>query len=670
MDSPASVPRSDASAPATLHSRLEAMAGRFAQALRREQLRLTESFPSLEAIGALVVTASGRRLEPARLTRHPGQPRLVKIGLSGDIVPPESVLAETSARLRGQRSKNDLASKVRRYLLASDRYKLARITGFAGSRLRAKRAPAFGAAAAGSDKSWALVPGVNFWQGDDGLWRCTDHGAVYEELLTSHAVRYPSQVGTDLYTNSCAAALFRFMSERGGDPSWREALWASATYFTGLRQHPRQRLESDHREFDYGPLRLALGAEAAAPSSGWTNYDPVNVYGLRYFNDALSGDASRRRLSLGVLERNQRRDGLLSDNFAGNAVASADLTYHQYCLAMLCLGNALVGDLRTDRIIEKALACSLDALLETGEATYYGRGANNLYHLASLACALCYGAARLGLDTTDALARVITRLEAFQDESGFWPTAMNRADPAEMIGWHGSNSQYGALSAFLLCQGAALLAGLETAPSKPPPSLATLRTPGQLVLRGHGLELALSAGGGPIPWSQGLHESGYAGLSALVAGGRNLLLTNDLLTLWGEAPLLVADIQDQTPLDRRRLVREADGTASLMISGPRLRGRFRYALEPEGFTVSALTSSVACHALALVGRCELAAHGADSVTVVSDAGFSLTVRVAGGVSAVLTPVAVNPQGPGTLLRLTASGRAADFHYRVTPTAGV
>ena len=353
----------------TAAARLTAMAGRFAEALRAEQLRLPDAFASLEAIGPLTVTASGRRLEPARLTRHPGEPRLVKIGLSGDLAPDQAVLTETRARLQGQRAKNDLPSKIKRYLLAPDRHKLARIAGYLGSKLRARRAPPFGAPVAGGDKGWALVPGVNFWQGDDGLWRCTDHGAIYEALLTSHAVRYTSQGSTDLYTNSCAAALFRIMGDRGGDqaPAWREALWAGAAYFSGLRQHPRQRLESDHREFDYGPLRLALGAEAAAPSAGWTNYDPVNVYGLRYFNDALAGDASRRGLILGVLERNQRRDGLLADNFAGNAVVSADLTYHQYALAMLCLGNARVNDPRADRISEKALACSLAQLLATGE---------------------------------------------------------------------------------------------------------------------------------------------------------------------------------------------------------------------------------------------------------------------------------------------------------------
>ncbi|MEI6559673.1 MAG: hypothetical protein WCO00_14820 [Rhodospirillaceae bacterium] len=644
------------------------MAARVAGALCREQVRLEGSFAGLDEIGPLQATAGGRCLEPARLTRHPGQPRLVKIGLAGDIVPDPAALAETSARLKGQRAKNDLVSKLRRYLVAPDRYKLARIRGYFGSRLRARRAPPFGAPAAGSDKGWALVPGVNFWQGDDGRWRCTDHGAVYELLLTSHAVRYPSQVGTDLYTNSCAAALFRIMADRSGEPAWREALAASLAYFTGLRRHPRQRLESDHREFDYGPLRLALGADAAAPSLGWTNYDPVNVYGLRYFNDSLTGDASRRNLILGVLEHNQSRDGLLRDNFAGNAVASADLTYHQYALAMLCLGNARVGDSRADRIIEKALACSVAQLLETGEGTYYGRGANNVYHLASLATALCYGAARLGLDTAAALARVAARLEAFQTEGGLWPTAMNHAPPALMIGWHGSNSQYGALSAFLLFEGAALLAtaGEGAAPARPLPALDGHRTPGQLVLRGHGLELALSAGGGPIPWSQGLHGAGFAGMTALVAGGRNLLLANDGLTPWGQPPLLVADLQGQTPLDRRRLSRDGPVAATLMISGPEQRGRFSYRLTPDGLTVSVLTGTVAGHALALAGHWRLAETGVDRLRLVSEAGFSITARSAGGLAATLTPVAVNPQGPGTLLSLTAVGRAADIHYRFTP----
>ncbi len=653
-------------------ARLETMAGRFAEAMRREQIRLPQSFASLDEIPALRVTASGRHLEPIRLTRHPGQPRLVKIGLSGDIVPDTAVLGETRARLVGQRSKNDVGSKIKRYLLTPDRYKLARIAGYAGARLRARRAPPFGAAAAGSDKSWALVPGVNFWQGTDGLWRCSDHGAIYEALLTSHAVRYPSQVGTDLYTNSCAAALFRAMIDRAGttDPAslvWTEALAASACYFAGLRQHPRQRLESDHREFDFGPLYLAFGAETAAASAGWTNYDPVNVYGLRYFNDSLVGCSSRRRMTLSVLKQNQSNDGLLRDNFSGNAVASADLTYHQYALAMLCLGNARVNDPRADKIIEKALICSATQLLSNGEGTYYGRGANNIYHLASLATALCYGAARLGFDTAEALSQVLTRLEAFQRDDGFWPTAMNQAEPGEMIGWHGSNSQYGALSAFLLCQGAGLLANPSALPVRPLPRLGTDRTPGQTVLRGHGMELALTAGGGPIPWSQGLHNAGFAGMAALVAGGRNIVLANDAVTVWGHPTLLAADLQNQTPLDRRRLTREGPDCATLTISGTQLSGRFRYALGPDGVTVSARTNTgtVANHALALIGRCQIVNSLPNTLLVASDAGFTVEVRVEGNIKATLTPIPVNPQGPGTLLCLAAQGPAADFHYRIT-----
>ena len=643
-----------------LRDRLEAMAERCADALCAEQIRLPRSFATLEEIGPLVVTASGRRLEPARLVHHPEEPRLVKIGLSGDVVPDAAALAETRARLKGQRAKNDLRSKIKRYLLTRDRHKLARITGFLGSKLRARKAPAFGAPAAGGDKAWGLVPGVNFWRGDDGGWRCTDHGAVYEHLLTNHAVRYPSQVGTDLYTNSCAAALFRHMADRSGAPAWREALEASGVYVHGLRQHRRQRLESDHREFDYGPLHLAFGPEGAAPSAGWTNYDPVNVYGLRYFNAALAGDRARLPLILGVLEANQRADGLLADNFAGNAVESADLTYHQYCLAMLCLGNAILRAPRADRIIEKALACSLDALLATGEATYYGRGANNVYHLASFACALAYGAARLGFDVTEPLARVTARLEAFQGESGLWPTAMNRAEPAEMIGWHGSNSQYGALSGFLLAQAAALLAEAAASPAKPAPTLAHLPTPGQLVLRGHGLELALSAGGGDVPWSQGLHASGPAGMTALVAHGRNMLLACDRFAPWGAAPVLVSDLQDQTAQDRRRLTRDGATAATLEVSG---LGMTRYALGPEGLTV---TTASGRHALALIGACRVAALTADGLTLFSDAGFAVEVRAAGGVAADLLPVPLNPQGPGTLVRLIAGSGGAAFHYRFLP----
>ena len=669
MSQPASL--AEMSSPqTTLRRRLDTMAGRCASALAAQQVRMPEGFPSLGEIGSLPATIGGRRLEPARLTRHPQEPRLIKIGLSDDLVPDPEVLAETRTRLKGQRARNGVFDKMRRYLLTPDRHTLARLAGFLGSKLRARRAPPFGAAAAAKDKAWALVPGVNFWQDDDGRWRCSDHGAIYERRLTSRALRYPSQVGADLYTNSCAAALFRRMADKGGDPVWAEALTASADYFAGLGRHPRQRLESDHREFDYGPLRIAFGdGVAAAAAAGWTNYDPVNVYGLRYYNAALAGDAARRSLCLDVLEANQRPDGLLADNFAGNAVDSADLTYHQYALAMLCLGNALVADRRADGIIQKALACSVANLLSNGEATYYGRGANNVYHLASCACAFSYGIARLGLDLGGALALVAARLEAFQDGEGLWPTAMNRAERDAMIGWHGSESQYSALSGFLLSEAASLLATTEGGPepARPLPAPTPPRILDRLVLRGHGIDLALTRGGGLVPWSQGLHGSGLAGMAALVVGGINCLLACDRLTPWGAQPLLVGDVQDQDLAGRHRLAADGAEAALLTRGGKGPRRRIRYALVAEGIAVSVEDGAgPAGHALALVGACRLEGGTGRALTIVSDAGFAVEVVADAALDAALVPVPVNPQGPGTLVRLAAAGNAITVRYRFIP----
>ncbi|MEI8393467.1 MAG: hypothetical protein WCF85_01940 [Rhodospirillaceae bacterium] len=655
-------------------ARIEAMVRRFAGALLETQITLPDSFESLDALPELAAIRSGvRRLEAGRVTRHPRIPGLVKVGLSGDRLPDAAALAETLARRQGQRDKHGVVSKVRRYLLAPDRHKLARIIGYFGSRRRRRFAPPFGAPTAATDKDWALVPGVNFLQGEDGRWRCSDDGAIYETHLTTRSQHYPSQVGTDLYTNSCAAALFRFMQERTGDAVWRRGLEGCARYFAALPAHPRQRLESDHREFDYGPVRLALGAEAAARFAGWVDYDPVNVYGLRWFNEALIGgeDRKRRAVILGVLEANQTADGLLRDNFSGNAAESTDLTYHQYALAMLCLGNARLREPRADRIIERALGYSLDQLLVNGEATYYGRGANNIYHLASLAAALCYGAGVLGRDTGVALLSVLTRLEAFQDADGLWPTAMNRCDRDGMTGWHGSNCQYGALSAFLLAEGWQLLAGDLHGAVRPlsPAGSATachqvLRADGQADGQADGIELALTGGGGPIPWSQGLHCSGFAGLTAFTFGGRNLLLTNDGYTERNKEMLLVADIPDQTPLDRRKLTR-TDGGAELEITGPRLRGRYAYRLEQDGFTVAVHGVGRVRHGLALIGCCRIVTAEPNAVTVCSDAGFTLTASADRRITATLVPVPVNPQGLGTLLRLESWCVALDIRYRFT-----
>ncbi|CAK0758244.1 putative Hepar_II_III_N domain-containing protein [Azospirillaceae bacterium] len=672
------------------------MVSRFGQALYAAQIVAPDGFNSLEQIDNRTITRSGRRLSPERITHHPSLPRLVKIGLNNDQTLSAEAVAETTARLQKQRAKNNFHSKIHRYLLTPDRHKSARILGYLASRARARQAPEFGAPTPCSDKAWGMIPGVNFWQNDDGLWRCSDHGAIYETYLTSHAVRYPSQVGSDLYTNSCAAAVFHFLAQRSQNTQqaerWTEALADIAHYLSHLRLHPRQRLESDHREFDFGPIFLALGAEAAAPWLGWSNYDPVNVYGLRYFNEALLAQsvspkekpALERRIALilRTLEKNQTRQGLLQDNFSGNAVASTDLTYHQYALAMLCLGNARLRNPRADAIISKAIDYSARQTLANGEPSYYGRGANNVYHVASLACALCYGIARLEQPHESILERVVSRLEAFQDAEGWWPTALNRVEYAQMMGWHGSNAQYGALSAFLLAESAQFLTECFTGtrthaektsfvaiPTRPTQSNqhAALR---HCVLRRRSVELALTSGGGHIPWSQGLHCSGYAGITALVVNRRNVWLTNDVLTLWKRQEIITADLPYQTLFDRRRLrsSSEVAQEAILEISGPKMKGAARYTVREDGFAVEIEHPfSTAEHNLPLLGKCRVERKSLTNVNIISEAGFIINILANDPVTIEKIEIPVNPQGPGTLIRVIGKNPKLEVVYQISET---
>ena len=78
--------------------------------------------------------------------------------------------------------------------------------------------------------------------------------------------------------------------------------------------------------------------------------------------------------------RNQKAEGLISDNHMGRATDAVDLGYHQYCLAGLSLGNLILNSKFIDNIIMKGLAFSISMQLPNGEVGYYGRGATVNYH--------------------------------------------------------------------------------------------------------------------------------------------------------------------------------------------------------------------------------------------------------------------------------------------------
>lgn len=636
---------------------------------------------SVRALSELIgrsALRNGRQFDVSGIFQNHRQPRLWKVGLVGDLLLSESDRTCTREARKKLTSQRGVVNKLRRYLFSESGHRVLRIFGYVSGRLR-HRLLGTTVFNPHTDTEWALVPGVNFWRLDDNSFICIDHGAIYEDLLTTNASRYPSQVGIDLYTSSNAAYLFKWMSERDSSSNWSDALSSSKRYFADFYSFPRQRLEFDHREFDYTALRLAFDHNVAAPFAGWTAYDPVNVFGLRWDNLAqapVERTVIRLALARWMVTHHQTSEGLIRDNHLGRAVHAGDLTYHQYCLAGLALGNAVLADPKIDRVIRLGLRFSISMQLPNGEVSYYGRGANNIYHLAAFITALAVGAVRYRWDVSEPLALASQRLNSAlfpSSEGGLTPplpTALNDAPLEKMVGWHGSCAQYGAQSAFLLARAAPYLRQAaefgEAVHSMP--SASPVRHPVHACIRsGKGdaqLVLAVTAGSECIRWNNGQHVSGYAGLTALVIGKRNRLLTNERVVQDDGQALLLADIADQAEHDRGEL-RVISNGLGLSLQGRKGKRTVYYTVADGSWKVSLYNSAgQASYCLALQGAPEIRKIGGTTFTLIFSDGVLVDAATDQHIEIEAVPVTRSCHGLGVLFRITTAAESLMLSFVV------
>jgi hypothetical protein len=633
---------------------------RCAEFLLSRQVVAPAVVSSLEDLEGRPATRSGdARLESRRISAHQSDNRLFKVGVSTDVnVDSPGLDATIKARADLDR-RLTVGSKIRRYLIGSRPYKLRRIIRYGlGRALEAlyKRMRQ-GPRSPCRDIPWGHVAGVNYRKESASMYRCLDRGAIYENWLTTRWTPYPSQVGSDLYTSACAARVFQWMHERTGDVRWQHACDELRQYFAGFFDGVRQRIEFDHREFAYGPLLRAFGAELAAGFAGWTRYDPVNVFGLRLYNLGMSykptlANAFKLWLIAAVVRRNQSGEGLIADNFRGMCVRSADLTYHHYALAMLCLGNSRIGSRAIDATITRGIAFSLRQQLCTGEVAYYGRAANNVYHLAAFAAALVYGKRRLGMDVDDALGRALRRLAEFQETDGVWNTCMSGRPEHEMSGWHGSAVQYSALSALMLAEALELNGVLQPDSGPPIPTLTGKGGQSHCMLKSRSVGLALSCGGDKVRWGAGQYEVGYGGITALTFQGRNIWLGNEKIFDLAGTSILAADIQDQAADSTSRFERIERNAATILLGHGTQRRRYAYEVKADGYDVEVVGKRAIGYALPLKGTWSISAGGSTSIELQSGDDLVVSVISDEAVGADVVPVAHNTQGTGSLVRLT------------------
>ena len=658
--------------------RIEYFVQVWAEWLLERQVTFNTPISSLHELKVHSALHGGRMFDTSRIARNPWNTHLWKVGLIGDVILGDGERLSTLKVRQGLENRSRFLSKFQRHLAGHSPSRLRRIAYFSLGKLihhnfcSANFNPHI-------DIDWALVPGVNFLEQGDGSFLCIDYGSIYEDFLTTDSCRYPSQVGIDLYTTSNAAYLFKWMHDFCGSAKWNVALSATKAYFQRFYQTPRQRLEFDHREFNYTALRITFGKFFTVPFQGWTFYDPVNVFGLRWDNMAQAPEIRtkmRMAVSRWMIVHNQTRDGLIRDNHLGRAIEANDLTYHQYCLASLALGNIIIKDEKIDRVVQLGLRYSVSLQLANGEVSYYGRGANNIYHLAAYISAMSVAAYSFRWDVSAILKISVERLYKFLNPSLSdrrfppLPTAMNDSAIQNMIGWHGSCAQYGAQSAYFMARGLPFLRRATSYKNKLQPI-----TPARIVCNpvhaqiraGFGksqISLCLTSGGDSVSWSNGRHVSGFSGLTALLIGDRNHLLTNELVAQDNNRSLLLADITNQSEHDRGRL-RLYDKSARLFIHGRYEKRNAYYEVNSGGWAVMLSNS------LSPVSYC-LPLEGEILVSNVKQCSFSLTLADATKVSVTLDkqvstkiiPIKKSCHGSGVLLCVSAAERKLSLFFTV------
>lgn len=306
------------------------------------------------------------------------------------------------------------------------------------------------------------------WQrmGDEAIVTVLDQGGFLDDNPNVEGHALPPRVMAHYYADTYAAYLFlRRGVEEESDEHFEAGLNALRFAINSMRTYPRGPVWM-HNEFkNAGLLECALLLASRGELPMWVRdacqrlkcdfYQPVNVYALRYYWKTLQNqligedDRGRREQCIQVLQANQSKDGLILDNNPPMYRHARDLTYHQYSLA--CLAGAIEaapGDSQIEDIFLRGCEFTRRTMHANGELSYNGRGANNIYHMASALYAFGLARQRFGFDAGD-VQPVLERLSEFKLKDGSLPTALN-SYPSERMGWNHCRTPYNALTGFLL----------------------------------------------------------------------------------------------------------------------------------------------------------------------------------------------------------------------------
>lgn len=360
---------------------------------------------------------------------------------------------------------------------------------------------------------------------------CVDVGGIYDKTLDDETTTWPDQVPVGHYSTEFASYVFYWMWKRTNDPKWLDSCQKSLVFFIN-NFRPYTCVTFNSYEFKVLPIGCLIKDIVDNGDDGlfdlekikqtlcddWFDYDPVNIHALRLANFSvlksigININQYKQKLSFLVVSNNQTDQGLIADNRGGSLCYSADLTYHQFSLGCLVLAHYFSPDPDIKNIIEKAINFSHYTSTVDGHVSYYGRGANNVYHLA----AFLFAESNLESPNYDHIFNIIKNISIFADPVSGLPSALNDQREKRMA-WNHCEVPYNGQVAFFLCRAYGSLFG-----GKKSSGLGVVKKYNDLNgvldfirLDNDIFQITIGRGSDIHEWSGGAHVVGMGGICSL-----------------------------------------------------------------------------------------------------------------------------------------------------------
>jgi len=379
---------------------------------------------------------------------------------------------------------------------------------------------------------------------------CYDNGGIFDTMINGEGKQLTPRVMGAYYADAYSAYCFvrRFMETKN-----KKYLYASIRALEFVKRtyenYPKS-IVWYHHDFKNPAYIEALSLlkkfinktkykdlYSLVPKMREDFYEPTNVFALRYhwrMARASLGFKENRQINICLrrLKNDQTKEGLIHDNNLEDYNDAHDLTYHQYSLACLAAGLEYLHDPNALEIFKKGCEFSYKMLTADGEISYNGRASNNIYHLAAAIYAF-EKATNLFKEPRfhNTASKMLEYLVKWQKKRGYFPTAMN-VYAKQRMAWNHCHTPYNALTCYFLYKANDNAKNSYNSSLNKPYGLNVMDDSGYASFFNKNYFFAFFSGcAKSYPWSEGCHQSGYAGTAILSINGlgaATLILDKDL----------------------------------------------------------------------------------------------------------------------------------------------